>query len=138
MWAATPVRDTSWAFGPGPTVALEQSVDSEIYTSRWLRTTDAGFGATRQGPRQRLHTETRSFNGRPHERGIRRLRKAEYHLQIRGGLVDIVRVEHVAVGQEIILNHGLAIHSESSCVWQAHLAHFGGLIWPTPKLLILQ
>jgi len=24
------------------------------------------------------------------------------------------------------------------CVWQEYLAHFGGLIWPTPKLLILR
>jgi hypothetical protein len=24
------------------------------------------------------------------------------------------------------------------CVWQLKLVHFGGLIWPTPKLLILR
>ena len=27
---------------------------------------------------------------------------------------------------------------EARCVWQEYLAHFGGLIWPTPKLLILR
>jgi hypothetical protein len=26
----------------------------------------------------------------------------------------------------------------ATCVWQEYLAHFGGLIWPTPKLLILR